>query len=86
MGAVEADMTVVQNGNAISGRLESQMGNVDYNGNIDGSNIKFSYDVGQLGAPAGTRFDYAGTIENGAMKGKATFASFGEGEWSAKRR
>ena len=86
MGQQDATMTVNQNGKEISGRLESQIGNVDYAGTIEGNDIKFTYDVSSLGAPAGSIFSYEGKLESGAMQGKAKFASFGEGTWSAKRK
>jgi hypothetical protein len=84
MGTMEAKMSVVQNGKDINGRLESQMGNVDYKGSVDVNNVKFSYSIEALGGPPGS-FDYVGQLDAGVMKGKATFATFGEGTWSAKR-
>jgi hypothetical protein len=84
-GAVDANMTVNQTGTAINGTMDSQMGVVDYKGSVNGKEVKFSYSVEKFGAPAGTVFDYVGTVEGNAMAGKATFAAFGEGSWSAKR-
>ncbi len=84
MGTMDAKMSVVQNGKDINGRLESQMGNVDYKGGVDTNNIKFSYSIEALGGPPGS-FDYVGQLDAGVMKGKATFGSFGDGTWTAKR-
>jgi hypothetical protein len=84
MGVIEAKMSVVQTGKDIKGRIESGMGNVDYVGTVGANDVKFSYSIESLGGPPGS-FDYVGTLDGGAMKGKATFANFGEGAWSAKR-
>lgn len=84
-GAMDAKMTVVQAGSAIKGTLDSTMGVIDYAGSVSGNQIKFAYSVEKFGAPAGTMFDYAGTVTAGSMTGIAKFSSFGEGSWSARR-
>jgi hypothetical protein len=85
MGAVEGDMVVIQTDRAIKGTIDSKMGNIDITGSVNGKEVKFTYSVEKLGAPAGTNFDYTGTVDGGAMKGSATFSTFGAGEWSARR-
>ncbi len=85
-GAVDATLTVKQTGSIIDGTLDSAMGVVDCAGTINGKELKFSYSVEQFGAPAGTIFTYVGTVDGAVIKGKALFANFGEGEWSAKRQ
>jgi len=84
-GAIDANMSVIQTGSAIKGKLESAMGTVDYTGSVNGKEVKFSYSIEQFGAPAGSILDYTGTVDGAVMKGNAKFASFGEGEWTAKR-
>jgi len=84
-GAIDANMTVVQTGTAIKGTLDSAMGTVDYTGSVNGKDVKFSYSIEKFGAPAGSILDYTGSVDGGVMKGNAKFATFGEGEWSAKR-
>lgn len=84
-GAVDATMTVAQTGSAIKGTVDSSMGTVDYVGNVNGKDVKFTYSVEKFGAPAGSNFEYIGTIDGAAMKGTATFAGFGTGDWSARR-
>jgi hypothetical protein len=78
-------MTVIQTGTAIKGNLDSPMGSVDYTGTVNGKDVKFSYSIEQFGAPAGSILDYTGSVDGGVMKGHAKFATFGEGDWSAKR-
>jgi hypothetical protein len=81
-------MTVIQTGPLIKGTLgtlDSAMGAVDYTGSVNGKNVKFSYSVEKFGAPAGTIISYVGVVDGAVMKGRATFGSFGGGEWSARR-
>ena len=85
MGSVDGDMVVVQTGKDFKGTIASQMGTVDFTGNVNVNEVKFSYGIEKVGGPPGTIFDYVGTVDGAAMKGKATFATFGEGEWTAKR-
>jgi hypothetical protein len=84
-GGVDAKMTVVQAGSAISGTLDSSMGVVDYTGSVNGKEVKFNYSIEKFGAPPGSIIDYVGKIEGTIMSGTAKFASFGSGDWSAKR-
>jgi hypothetical protein len=87
-GAVDSIMTVIQTGSVIKGTLgtpDSAMGAVDYTGNVNGKDVTFSYSVEKFGAPVGTIIDYVGVLDGAAMKGRATFGSFGGGDWSAKR-
>jgi len=84
-GAIDANMTVIQTGTAIKGNLDSPMGSVDYTGTVNGKDVKFSYSIEQFGAPAGSILDYTGSVDGAVMKGHAKFASFGEGDWLAKR-
>ena len=86
MGTVDGNMTIVQSGKEITGTIDSSMGNVDLAGSVNEKEVKFSYSIEKLGAPAGTIFDYTGTVDAGAMKGKAAFAGMGEGTWTAKRQ
>ena len=82
---IDATLTVIQNGKNIIGQLDSSQGVVDYTGSVDGDEVKFSYNLGKFGAP-GMIFYYTGSVEGDEMKGKATFATMGEGTWTAKRR
>jgi hypothetical protein len=84
MGTQDSDMTVKQTGSALAGTLTSQMGSVDYTGNVEGDAIAFTFTI-----PAGgsdLKCDYSGTIAGDTMQGKAVFGSFGEGTFTAKRK
>ena len=84
-GAIPGNMVIVQDGTNIRGTIKSDQGKVDLVGSLNGDTVKFSYGVEQFGAPAGTVFDYTGTVTGETMHGNATFSTFGEGQWFAKR-
>lgn len=84
MGAQDADMTVAQAGKALTGKVISQMGTVDYTGTLEGSAVAFGFSINVQGMDL--RIDYKGTVEGDTMKGTAVFGSFGEGTFTAKRK
>ena len=85
MGAQDADMIVTQTGNALAGKVMSQMGTVDYTGKLEGNAVAFGFMISVQGMDL--QIDYSGTVEgNDTMKGKAVFGSFGEGTFTAKRK
>lgn len=83
MGSSDSKMTVEQTGANLKGVLESPMGSVPFTGNVDGSNVKFGFDFEAQGTAL--RIDYVGALENGAIKGKVTLGSYGEGTFVAKK-
>lgn len=80
-GQFEGTMSVVHTGKEISGKIESDVGDVTYTGSIDANRVQFAHPVGD----GANRFIYTGTIKTNAMSGKATFGQFGEGSWTATR-
>lgn len=84
MGSQDTQMTVVQTGEALSGKLTSQQGTVDYKGTLVGKDVKFGFSVDVQGTSL--QIDYAGVAESNAMSGKAVFGSYGEGNFTAKRK
>jgi hypothetical protein len=80
-GRFEATMFVVQTGNDINGRLESEVGDVNYTGSIDIDRVRFEHPVGN----GANRFVYTGTLDANGMSGKAAFGPMGEGTWVASR-
>jgi hypothetical protein len=84
MGAQDADMSLKQDGSALTGTLVSQMGSVDFTGALEGQAIAFGFMLNTQGMDL--RIDYSGVVEGDTMKGKAVFGSFGEGTFTAKRK
>jgi hypothetical protein len=83
MGSSDSKMTVEQTGTNLKGILESPMGSVPFTGAVDGNNVKFGFDFEAQGTAL--RIDYVGALENGAVKGKVTLGSYGEGTFVAKK-
>ncbi|MGH8174887.1 MAG: hypothetical protein ACREV5_01330 [Steroidobacter sp.] len=84
MGAQDSDMIIRQTGDALAGTLTSQMGSVDFTGNVAGSAVEFGFMFNAQGTDL--KIDYTGVVEGDSMKGKAVFGSFGEGSFTAKRK
>jgi hypothetical protein len=83
MGSLEARMTVIQNGKDIHGSIDSRIGNVDFTGTVNHKDVQFGYTFDGPGVKG--RFDFSGTVDGGAMKGKTVLGPFGEGQFTAKR-
>ena len=83
MGPQDSNLTVVQNGKDISGTLATPMGTQNYKGTFDGKDLKFGFDVNAQGMEL--RIDFMGVSDGQTMNGKATFGSFGDGTFKAKR-
>ena len=85
MGAQDTDMTVKQEGEAISGTISSQMGVVEYKGTVTGGkDVAFGFAFDAQGMSL--QIDYKGVVEGDTMKGTAKFGDFGEGNFTAKRK
>ena len=83
-GSQDSTMTVAQTGQALAGKVSSEMGSVDYTGTLTGSAIAFGFSIEVQGTEL--RLDYSGTVEGDTMKGKTVLGSFGEGTFTAKRK
>jgi hypothetical protein len=83
MGAQESQLTLLQSGEALTGKMTSQQGTTDVTGKLVGNAAAFGFAVDVQGASL--KIDYEGTVEGDAMKGKTIFGSFGEGSFTAKR-
>ena len=84
MGNQDSKLALKQAGTALTGTMESPMGSVDVQGNVDGSAVKMWFNINAQGTDL--KIDFIGTQDNGAtMKGRAVFGSFGEGTFTAKR-
>lgn len=84
MGAQDSDMNVTQTGDALAGTIDSQMGSVDFSGSVAGPAVKFGFVMNAQGMELPINYD--GVVEGDTMQGKAVFGSFGEGNFTAKRK
>ncbi len=85
MGAQSFPMTLVQTGSDLTGTTSDPFGNsVDVTGTVSGDAVSFSYAVN---GPAGRiNISYVGTLAGNQIQGKATFGSFGEGDFTATKQ
>jgi len=84
MGSQDSDMTVKQDGTALSGTLSTQMGSVDLKGTLVGKDVAFGFAIDAQGMQL--QIDYKGVVEGDTMKGTAKFGDFGDGAFTAKRK
>jgi len=77
MGAQDSKLALNQNGNALTGTLDTPMGSQAITGTFDGKEIKFSFNVNAQGMDL--KIDFIGVSDGKQMSGKAVFGSFGEG-------
>ena len=84
VGTEQADMRVTQTGSALTGKLTSARGSVDYSGSINGDAVVFGFTLS--GPGNNLKIDYSGTVEGDTMHGKTVIGNFGEGTFSAKRK
>jgi invasion protein IalB len=84
MGTRDSTLVLAQNGNQLSGTMQSPRGEVPINGTIKGSEIAFSMKLNVQGADM--NIDYSGTVQNDSMQGKVVLGQMGEGTWTGKRK
>jgi hypothetical protein len=83
-GSQDTKMTVTQNGQNLTGKLESPMGAVDYTGTVVGKDVKFGFQFNAQGTDL--KIDYAGTTDGSTMEGKVVIGTFGEGTFKGKKQ
>jgi hypothetical protein len=75
-------MTIEQDGSTISGSLESDRGDEDLQGSVEGNDIHFTVSIN---TPRGAMtLKYSGKVQGDSMKGTLQ-SPIGNGSWSAKR-
>jgi hypothetical protein len=84
MGPQDSNLVVNQNGKDITGTLATPMGTQNFAGTFDGKDLKFGFNMSAQGMEL--RIDFAGTSDGQTMGGKATFGTFGDGTFKAKRQ
>jgi hypothetical protein len=84
VGSQDVDLIVRQNGQELTGTVESPMGRVPYTGHVEGNGVTFSFTLRAAGR--NLKIDYIGQIENDTMKGTTSFDAFGQGKFVAHRK
>ncbi len=81
-GTMTQTLTLEQDGKNIKGTMKGQRGESPVEGTVDGNKINFTV---KRETPNGTRtIEYAGTLDDDAMKGTVKFGER-EMQWAAKR-
>jgi len=75
--------TFKQEGDKLTGALRSPRGETPLTGSVTGKEIKFSYPYKT--PEIELTITMTGTVDGSAIKGKADFGGFAEGDWSASR-
>src|SRR5262245_46479291 len=83
-GAVDADMTLKQDGEKVTGSLVSPQGEAPLEGTYKGGKLVLSLSVDAQGQQLVITFN--GALEKDTLKGDVDFGGFGSATWSATRK
>ena len=82
-GAIDADMTLKQDGEKVTGSLVSPQGEAPLEGTYKGGKLILSLSVDAQGQQLVITFN--GALEKDTLKGDVDFGGFGSAQWSATR-
>jgi hypothetical protein len=82
-GAVDADLMLKQDGEKITGSLNSPQGEAPLDGTFKGGKLVLSMSVDAGGQALTITFD--GALEKDTLKGNVDFGGFGSATWTATR-
>jgi hypothetical protein len=83
-GAIDADMTLKQDGQKVSGSLVSPQGEAPVEGTFTDGKLLLSLTVDAQGQTLVITFN--GALEKDTLKGDVDFGGFGAAQWSATRQ
>jgi hypothetical protein len=83
-GAVDADMTLKQDGQKVTGSLVSPQGEAPIEGTFTDGKLVLSMSVDAGGQALVITFN--GALEKDTLKGDVDFGGFGSAQWSATRK
>jgi hypothetical protein len=82
-GSRTAPITLMQDGEKVTGMFKSQAGELPVEGTITGSELKLTFTINFQGQPLPITMN--GTVDGEAIAGKANFGGFAEGDFSGRR-
>ena len=82
-GAVDADLILKQDGEKVTGTLNSPQGEAPLEGTFKGGKLVLSMSVDAGGQALTITFD--GALEKDTLKGNVDFGGFGSATWTATR-
>ena len=83
-GAIDADMTLQQDGQKVTGSLVSPQGEAPIEGTFNDGKLVLSLSVDAQGQQLVITFN--GALEKDTLKGDVDFGGFGSAQWSATRK
>ena len=84
MGDRPATLTLLADGDTLSGKFSSQQGDQEWDGGtIDGNEVSWSNDFS--GAMGPMQLDFAGTVDGDELSGTVQFGALGSGTFAGKR-
>jgi hypothetical protein len=83
-GAIDADMTLKQDGQKVTGSLVSPQGEAPIEGTFNDGKLVLSMSVDAQGQAFVITFN--GALEKDTLKGDVDFGGFGSAQWSATRK
>jgi hypothetical protein len=83
-GAIDADMTLTQDGQKVTGSLVSPQGEAPIEGTFNDGKLLLSMSVDAQGQALVITFN--GALEKDTLKGDVDFGGFGSAQWSATRK
>jgi hypothetical protein len=83
-GAIDADMTLKQDGQKVTGSLVSPQGEAPIEGTFNDGKLVLSMSVDAQGQALVITFN--GALEKDTLKGDVDFGGFGSAQWSATRK
>ena len=83
-GAIDADMTLKQDGQKVTGTLTSPQGEAPLEGTFTDGKLLLSLTVDAQGQTLVITFN--GALEKDTLKGDVDFGGFGAAQWSATRK
>ncbi len=83
LGARDATLTFAQDGDNLSGTMESQDGTQKLsNGSVNGNDVAWSMEITR---PIAMTLDCSGTVDGDSISGKIKLGAFGEATFSGAR-
>jgi hypothetical protein len=82
-GTNTVKVTLTQDGETVSGRVTSQLGELPVTGALTGDDLKIAFTLPIQGQSIDIVM--TGKVEGPTLAGKVQFGDFGEGDWTAKR-
>ena len=82
-GSQSTELTLAQDGEKLTGSMDSPMGTLEFEGTITGNKLEIVMEVDAGGAFL--EITLAGTVDGDEMMGTLDLGGYGGGDWTAKR-